>query len=680
MTQKIKLWLELAVNSRTLRMSGSAIFVGLASGVGVWLFKWAFTTLNDFTFGNVFNAISRFGSWTFVLIPVIGGALVGLLNRFYLGEEKVRGTAAVMESVALAGGRLRYQQMPVKTLAAVMSIGSGASVGPEDPAVQIGASIGSMLAQILRMPDERIRTLVAAGAGSAIAAAFDAPIAGVFFALEIVLGEIGTGSLGLILVACVTSAVFTQAVSGGSPAFQIPQYTLHSIWELPLYLVLGLLAGPVSAIYVRLVYFIQDFYYKWRVPLWIKPMATGLALGVVGLFLPQALGVGYGTIGEIFNKNDITLWPLIALLIAKVILTPLSVSGGFHGGVFAPALFIGASLGGAFGIAAAALFPSLGINPPAFALVGMAAVLAGAVHAPLTAVILLFEMTNDYHVILPLMFAVAVTLLISPRIQKDSIYSLGLARSGIRLDRGRDVEIMEAITVGETMHPDTSVLLESMSIEEADKALFSQHHHGLPVVNAKGKLTGILTLRDIERAAPDSRVAEACTRNLEVTYPDETLNIALRKMSQRDIGRLPVVARDDPHKLLGILHRADVIHAYAIALTRRTAQRHREQAVRLSALVPIRVGVSDVIVEESAQCIGKRMSEIPFPRESVIATVRRGAKVFIPRGDTELRAGDILVVVAEDEALDGVLRLCRSPIPPLSAENPRPPTGRSKSS
>lgn len=660
MIRRIKLWLELAVNSRTLRMGGSAIFVGLAGGVGVWLFKWAIAALSNFTFGDVAGALSRWGHWTFVLIPLVGGALVGLFNQFFMSEEKIYGTAAVMESVALAGGRLRYQQMPAKTLAAVMSIGSGASVGPEDPAVQIGANIGSMLAQILRMPDERIRTLVAAGAGSAIAAAFDAPIAGVFFALEIVLGELGTGALGLILVACVTSSLFTQAVSGGSPAFQIPQYTFRSIWELPLYLLLGLLAGPISAIYVRLVYIIQDFYRKWQIPRWTKPVTAGLVLGIVGLFLPQALGVGYGTVGEILNKNDFSLWLLIALLAAKVFLTPLSVSGGFSGGVFAPALFIGASLGEAFGIVAAASFPGLGIDPPAFALAGMAAVLAGAVHAPLTAVILLFEMTNDYHIVLPVMFAVAVTVLISQRIQKDSIYALGLARSGIRLDRGRDVETMQVITVGEAMHSDTSVLLETMSIAEAGESLLSQHHHGLPVVNAQGDLVGILTVQDIEHAAPESRVAEACTRALEVAYPDETLNVALKKMSQRDIGRLPVVARDNPYKLLGILRRADIIHAYAIALTRRTAQRHREQTVHLAALAPAHVDVTDVIVEKNALCAEKKMSEIPFPRECVIATVRRGTRVFIPRGDTELRAGDMLVVVAEGEALDGVLQLCRS--------------------
>jgi CIC family chloride channel protein len=659
MIQKIRLWFERAVSSQTLLLGGSAILVGLASGAGVWLFKWLIDLVHGLMFGNLYGVLSPVGIWMVALIPVIGGVIVGVINQYSLGKEKVHGTAGIMQSVALAGGRLHYQNIPLKSAAAAISIGAGASVGPEDPSVQIGANIGSMLAQLLHMSDDRIRTLVAAGAASAIAAAFNAPIAGVFFALEIVLGEIGSNSLGMILVAAVTSSVFTQAVSGNSPAFQVPQYAFHSAWELPLYLALGLLAGPVSALYVRLLYVIQDFYHSWNIPRWMKPASAGLMVGIVGIFLPQIFGVGYETIGEILNKNDITLWLLFALLIAKIILTPISIGGGFLGGVFAPSLFIGAALGGGFGIVASYLFPALNVNPSAFALVGMAAVLAGSVHAPLTAVILLFEMTSDYHIILPLMFAVAVSLLISQRIQKDSVYALGLARHGIRLDRGRDVEVMQAITVGEAMQLDTSVLSKTSTLNEAAEILIHTRHHGLPVVNEKGSLIGILTVEDIERAANKTFVSEACTYQIETAFPDETLNMALRRMSRRDVGRLPVVARDNPQKLLGVLRRADVIRAYDIALTRRTAQRHHEQTVRLDALTPARVDVSDVIVEKNASCVGKSMSEIPFPRESMIASVRRGRQVFIPRGDTELHAGDILVVVANDEALESVLRLCK---------------------
>ncbi|MCB9111080.1 MAG: chloride channel protein [Anaerolineales bacterium] len=659
--QRIALWLDRLTNSQTLILGGSAVLIGLASGAGIWLFKWLIDFVQGFMFTDLYGSVSQWGVWLIVLVPILGGLVVGLINQYILGEEKVHGTAGIMESVALAGGRLHYQNTPLKSAAAVVSIGTGASVGPEDPSVQIGASLGSLLGQLLHVSDDRVRTLVAAGAASAIAAAFNAPIAGVFFALEIILGEIGSGSLGIILVAAVTSSVFTQAVSGSSPAFQVPQYAFHSAWELPLYLALGLLAGPISALYVRLLYIIQDFYKRLNSPRWVKTVGAGAVVGITGLFLPQVFGVGYETIGEILNKNDITLWLLLALLLAKLILTPISIGGGFHGGVFAPSLFIGATLGGGFGIIAMYLFPGLNVSPPAFALVGMAAVLAGSVHAPLTAVILLFEMTNDYRIILPLMFAVAVSLLISQRIQKDSVYALGLARHGIRLDRGRDVEVMQAITVGEAMQLDMSTLPESATLNEAAEILMQTRHHGLPVVNEKGLLVGVLTVEDIEHAKGKTYVGEACTREIETAYPDETLNKVVRRMSRRDVGRLPVVARDNPQKLVGVLRRTDVIRSYDIALTRRTAQRHREQTVHLDALTPTRVDVSNVAIEENAPCIGKRMSEIPFPRESVIASVRRGQQVFVPRGNTELRAGDILVVVAVGEALEGVQHLCSRP-------------------
>ena len=651
MKHKLTGWFERIANSQTLGLGGSAVIVGLTTGAGVWLFKWLIELVRGFAFGAM-------SGWMVVLVPIVGGVVVGLLAHYLIGDEKLHGTAGIMQSVALAGGRMRYQKAPAKTVIAILSIGAGASVGPEDPSVQIGANLGSMFGQVFRMSDERIRTLVAAGTASAIAAAFNAPIAGVFFALEIVMGEIGGSALGMVLVAAVTSSVFTQAVSGSSPAFKVPAYAFGSAWELPLYLVLGLLAGPVSALYVRLLYKMQDVFGSWNVSRPIKTASAGLVVGVVGIFLPQVLGVGYGTIGEVLNKNDIGIWLLVALLIAKIILTPVSIGGGFLGGVFAPALFIGATLGGAFGLLTASLFPGLGINPAAFALVGMAAVLAGTVHAPLTSVILLFEMTNDYRIILPLMFAVAVSLMISQRIQKDSVYAMGLARHGIRLDRGRDVEVMGAITVGDAMHSESETLLETMTLTEAAETLARTRHHGLPVVNNEGWLTGILTVQDIEHATGET-VSEACTREVEVAFPDETLNMALRRMSRRDVGRMPVVARENPRKLLGVLRRTDVIHAYDIALTRRVTQRHQEDAVRLDSLTPARVDISDVAIETGAQAMDKAMKEIPFPRECVIASVRRGGQVFIPRGETVLRAGDVLVVVAEGEAREEVVRLCR---------------------
>ncbi len=655
--RKIIRFSERLVKSETLITGGLAIFVGLSSGVGIWLFKWLIEIIKGWTFGSVSDMLAPAGKWPILLIPALGGALVGLIAPAALGDEKLHGTASIIQATALSGGRLRYQTMPLKSLAAALSIGVGASVGPEDPSVQIGANFGSMFSQWLRVSDERARSLVAAGSASAIAAAFNAPIAGVFFSLEIILGEMGANSLGAILIAAVASSVFTQAVSGASPAFRVPQYAFHSAWELPLYLLLGALAGPVSALYVKLLYAAQDFFAGLTLPRWAKTAAAGLLVGATGIFLPQIFGVGYEAIGEILNRSEFGIGLLFALMIAKLIFTPVSIAGGFLGGVFAPSLFIGATLGGGFGLLAARFFPALEINPAAFALVGMAAVLAGAVHAPLTATLLLFEMTGDYRIILPLMLSVAVSLLVSRRIQKDSVYSLGLARHGVRLERGREVEVLQTALVSEAMQPDTTALLESTPLDEAAEIFIQTRRHGLPVVNEHGELSGILTLQDIQRAEKQTFVGEACQRRLETAFPDETLSDALRRMSRRDLGRLPVVARENPKQLLGVLRRSDIIRAYEMALARRAAQRHREHKIRLDALTPARVNVVEATVTADSPCAGKLLSEIPFPRECVIASTRRGGRVFVPRGETELQTGDTLVIVAEGAALQTALQL-----------------------
>ncbi|HUH95904.1 MAG TPA: chloride channel protein [Anaerolineales bacterium] len=659
---KISSWLDRIPTSQTLSLGFIAVVVGLATGLGVWLFKRIIDAV-QIGMSAGFGAFQpRLGMWIIVLIPVVGGVVVAMISRYLVGDEQVHGVAGIMESVALAGGRLRYKTAPAKILASAISIGVGASVGPEDPSVQIGANLGSWLGQLLHSSDERLRVLVAAGSAAAIAAAFNAPIAGVFFSLELILGEINGSSLGMLLVASVASSVVTQALSGPEPAFHVPTYTFHSVFELPLYLGLGLLAGPISALYTNLLYSIRDIFHGFQFSSWLKAAATGLAIGTIGLYLPQVLGVGYDTIQNILNTPNLVLWLLLALLIAKIILTPLSLGGGFTGGVFAPSLYLGATLGGAYGLIAARLFPGLDISPSAFALVGMAAVLAGSVHAPLTATILLFEMTNDYRIILPVMLAVAVSLLLSQRIQRDSIYITGLVRLGIRLDRGRDVVLLEAITVGEAMHLNTETLRESLPLMEAAETLAQSRHHGMPVINADGNLVGILTIRDIEKVEEAKResttVGQACTHELLVAYPHETLSDALLRMSHHDVGRLPVVDRNHPRKLVGILRRMDVIRAYEIALTRRATQRHRAERVRLDAVTSEDVDVRDITVENDAACAGKKMSEVPWPHDSLIATVRRRNKVFIPHGETVIKPGDILVVVAEGQGLEDVVQLC----------------------
>ena len=646
----------------TLFLSGLAGLVGLTTGIGILIFKRLIDLVNWTAFDWLGSQLGMLQGWQVIIPPVLGGLIIGLISKYLIEHEQHHGVAGIMESVALAGGRLRYERIPAKALASALSIGTGASVGPEDPSVQIGANAGSMFGQWLQLSDERRRILVAGGAAAAIAAAFNAPIAGVFFALEVILGEISGSGLGMIVISAVVSSVFTQAVSGTQPAFSVPTYAFNSAWELPLYLGLGLLAGLIAAMYVRLLYIFQDLFAKLPMPNIFKPAIAGLGVGLVGVFLPQIFGVGYQTIGQILAGKEQSFWLLIMLLGAKIVLTPLSLGGGFKGGVFAPALFLGAALGDAYGLLGGQLFPGLGIQPPAFAMVGMAALLAGAVHAPLTAILLLFEMTHDYRIILPLMFSVAVSLLIAQWLRRDSVYTLGLARKGIRLERGRDVEVLETLTAGEVMQTNLLSLPETDTLAQASEKLFQTRHHGAPVVDQRGHLVGMFTIQDLDRVKSEkwqtTTVGETCTRQPLVGFPDETIGTALRRMSIKDIGRLPIVERDNPRNLVGMLRRVDLVRAYDIALTRRASQRHLVQERQLDALTPESVQVTEVTIQPGAFCAGKRIKDIQWPRDCLIASLRHGRRTIIPHGNTQLAAGDVLVIVADEIMRQEVIDLC----------------------
>jgi CIC family chloride channel protein len=651
-------WLDRFQISDSAILGAVALGLGLATGIGVWLFKEMILLSHNFFLERIARAIETYGIWTIALIPVLGGLIVGLIQYYFIGIERYHGVAGIIESVALSGGRLRYWRIPAKTIASAVSIGAGASVGPEDPSVQIGSNLGSMFGSLMKMSEERVRTLVAAGAAAGVASAFNAPIAGVFFAVEIILGEIGTSALGIVVLSSVIASVFTQAVAGVQPAFSVPPYAFNSPWELLLYFVLGMIAGPLSALYVKFLYQAQDYFHGLKIPRWGKPAIAGLLVGIAGIFLPEIFGEGYHAIGDVLNGQNETIWLLFALMIAKLVMTPISIGGGFAGGVFAPALFIGAMLGGGFGLVAQNLFPGLNIVPAAFAMVGMAAVLAGAVHAPLTAILLLFEMTHDYRIILPLMFAVVISLLISKYIESDSVYMLGLARKGIRIERGRDVEVLERITVDEVMTESPPFVREDMPIKETMAYMNKNNVQGLPVLNRKGELFGLVTMRDIRDTEHDEndRIGEISSRDLLVAYPDDTIGAALRRMAVQDIGRMPVVSRENQKLLVGLLRRADAIRAYDIALKRHTLLRHRAHQARLDTFSG--VDVQEVTIQRGAECDGATLRDADWPRDCVIASVRRGREFFIPRGDTILQAGDVLVFVAEGEAREAVERLC----------------------
>ena len=631
----------------------AVLVVGLGGGGLVLLFKAAIRWVQNLFFTDLYSLLQTWGAWTIMLLPLLGGLMVGLLRQNFVKQERHHGVAGIMEAVALAGGRLRYKRIPLKSLTAVLSIGSGASVGPEDPSVQIGANVGAFVAQKLRTSEENARMFVAMGAASGIAAAFNAPIAGVFFAIELVLGEFTTTSFGMIVFGSVISSVLTRAIVGPSPAFAVPAYTLHSPVELIFYLILGLLAAFISVAYIKGIYWAHDWFHHSHLPIWVRPVLIGALIGVVGIWFPQIFGDSYEAIDDILFGRELVVWIMLVLLVLKIFATALSLGAGFMGGVFAPSLFLGAALGGSFGVLADKLFPSLQIVPSAFALVGMAAVLAGTVRAPVTAIMLLFEMTNDYRIILPLMFAVAVSVFFSQWLHRESVYELSLVRKGIHLQRGRDVDVLETLTVAEMMKPAPAIVQTDAPLQAASDLLLHERVHGLPVINSTGVLCGVITVEDITRAIeqrPENAskpVEQFCTQKLIMAHPDETVNQVLRNMNRYDIGRMPVVEETNPTRMIGWINRVDLIRAYDVALAKRTATRHTLSQVRLGAVSDAEVFEFEVAPDSPVD--GKLLSEVTWPKGSLVASIQRGRKLIIPHGDTQLASGDHLAVVAHTD-------------------------------
>ena len=388
-----------------LSISIIAVVIGVLGGYGAVLFRFAIIFFQTLLYqsGEEFLTIAATVPWWMKLImPAVGGAVVGPVIYFYAREAKGHGVPEVMEAVALKGGLIRPRVSAAKILASAISIGAGGSVGREGPIVQIGSAVGSTVGQVLKVSQDRLRTLVGCGAAAGIAATFNAPIAGVLFSVEILMGEFGVSTFSPIVLSSVTATTISRHYFGDFPAFVVPGYEVVSIWELLLYGGLGVIVALVAVLFVITLYKTEDLFDKIPIPEYTKPIMGGFIMGGTIIFLPQMFGVGYGAINHALN-GQIVWWFLLMMVFAKILATSITIGGGMSGGIFAPSLFIGAMLGGCFGEVVHMLFPDITATSGAYALVGMGGVVAAATHAPITAIIIIFELTGNYTIILPLM-------------------------------------------------------------------------------------------------------------------------------------------------------------------------------------------------------------------------------------------------------------------------------------
>lgn len=424
-----------------------SLVIGVGAGLGAVVFRWmiegltrVFTGFADYAGqGPVANPeVPWLGRWFVVLTPVVAGLLYGPLVYRFAREARGHGVPEVMLAVARNGGRIRPQVAVVKALASALCIGGGGSVGREGPIVQIGSALGSSLAQLFRLDERRVKLLVACGAAGGIAATFNAPLAGVFFAMEIILRGWEAESFGMVVLSAVTASVVGRGILGDTTFLTLPAFHVDHLVQYPLFALLGVIAGLVGVAFSRILYAVEDACdWAWRGPEWLRPAVGGVLLGLVLLVMPQMYGVGYPVLGHAVD-GGYAIGFLVALLIGKIVACSLTIGIGGSGGVFAPSLFCGAMVGAAFGQVVQAVAPAAGGSVGAYALIGMGAVFAGAARAPITAVVILFELTGEYSIILPLMLGVVLATGVSHLVSRDTVYTRKLLRRGIDIDAPHD--------------------------------------------------------------------------------------------------------------------------------------------------------------------------------------------------------------------------------------------------
>jgi H+/Cl- antiporter ClcA/CBS domain-containing protein len=563
-----------------------AVLIGGSTGMGIVTFHYLIQLINNFMLENLMGQIGSWGAWTLAAVPTLGGIIVGLMR--WRTQDFGPGLSSL---IAVSQGKEAKKPLrPVtKMIAAAVSIGSGASLGPEGPSVEIGTNFGVLLSDILQVSQERQRLLLGAGAAAGLAAGFNAPIAGVFFALEVVMGTtyFATSAVSVVLLAAVVAALIAQIGLGSQPAFALPAYQVRSYLELPLYLGLGLGASLISLTYTESIRLAKSAFagnlpglkLLGKIPQSIQPILGGVIIGIVGWHYPQILGIGYETVEAMLQDEDFSLNLLLILLVLKLLMTAVSSGSGFVGGLFAPAMFLGASFGSAYAKFLALVAPGIGdymAAPPAYAMVGMAAVLAGSVRAPLTAILMLFELTRDYRIVLPLMAAVGLSVWLVERIKPTLDANANLQQIGLPELKDEKVELWQQMLVADAMHAYPKKLSATLGVLEAAVAMTRERiRSALIIDDDAGKLVGILSLEDIKRTLalwqnlPNSsteiqeylssqKLIDICTTDILYAWEDEPLSEALDRMALRGLHQLPVVAKDNPDFILGLLEREQI--------------------------------------------------------------------------------------------------------------------------
>lgn len=638
------------------------VIVGLAAGALIWVLEaveWVFHLGGDVLAGG--------GAW-FALVSVpLGIGIAWWLARRFAPEVGGDGVPEVTVALAVNAGYMSTKSIPLKILATALTLGGGGSAGREGPMVQIGGAIGSSVSRRFGLGEDYVRSLVAAGAAAGIGASFNAPIAGMLFGLEVVLGSFAVRHMSAVVLASISAAVTFRSLVPESEILQGTSYKMGGASELVLYAGLAVLAVGVAYLFLRLLDNVERITHSRVRPTWLRPLALGLSVGLIGVLDPRLLGTGQQFVGELLELqasgeqlgvNAIALSLLAFLCLGKILATGLTLGAGGSGGAFMPSLFIGATLGAGYAEFVSRFWTATVIRPGAFAVVGMATVFAAVARAPLTAIIIVFEVTGarDYQLILPLMLSATFATFVADRVHPESVYSMPLARRGIKLRPAGEVDLLDTITVGQVASMPPVVAEPVMSLIEVSRLMDAHRYHGLPVIDPVHGLVGIITITDVTRAGGPSTertVAEAMTPSPVTVGPLTPVSQALVRMAVLGVGRLPVVAEDSSGELVGFFRREDAVRAYHQALGTETD--HALERDRLRQRTDPRASYYDFRIPLGSIADGKAVRDVRWPEGSTLVSVRRGTEVLVPAGSTVLVANDVVTAFGTESSRERMI-------------------------
>ncbi len=658
-----------------------AVVIGLLGGLCAVGFRLFIQLVNQIAWRQgpyTLEYLAGLPAWWKIAAPTAGGLLVGLITYGFAREAKGHGVPEVMAAVALHSGRIRPRVVVAKLLASGICIGSGGSVGREGPIVQIGSALGSTIGQWLKIDQRRLRTLVGCGAAAGIAGTFNAPVAGALFAVEIILGDFGVAQFSPIVISSVAATVVSQRFLGDFPAFEVPSYSLVHASELFAYAGLGLLAALVALAFIRSLYALEDGFERVRLYPPMKAVLGGLLIGVIGIGLPHIFGVGYEAINQALHGS--LMWQFMLLLVlVKIVAVSITIGSGGSGGIFAPSLFIGAMLGGAVGTVVQSVWPTATAGAGAYALVGMGAVVGAATHAPITAILIIFELTGEYEIILPLMISCIIATLFFNDTATTEIYTLKLLRRGVDIHRGRAVNVLQHVSVREVMRPEILTVSPRDGLVTLISRFIGHPGSTLFVTDERRALQGIITAEQIRPVMqdPSSLAALIIAADLMVegefprVAPGDSLADVMRLLGSYR-GEIPVL---EDGRIAGVIWPEDVIERYNTEIFKRDMVGGMASAVSPETsreLVPTAQDAAVAEVEVPRQFVGKSIRELNIRQDfgvSVLMIKHRdehGEETLTASLDPEhtFRAGDVLLVLGPNEHIRylrmGVPRAARS--------------------